>query len=88
MNKYQVLTAAKCVSGRKKELLFILAEIKDGMVGEDMKGLSLGMQTGDGDDGCKDKDANEDWESYNCCIKHSYYSICHVNPKTTPSPKE
>ena len=30
MNKYQVLTAATCVNGRKKDLLFILAEIKDG----------------------------------------------------------
>ena len=30
MNKYQVLTAASCVSGRKKELLFVLAEIRDG----------------------------------------------------------
>ena len=30
MNKYQVLTAAQCVNGRKRELLFILAEIKDG----------------------------------------------------------
>ena len=30
LNKYQVLTAAICVYERKKELLFILAERKDG----------------------------------------------------------
>ena len=30
LNKYQVLTAARCVNGRKKEFLVILAEIKDG----------------------------------------------------------
>ena len=86
MGTYFITQFTYSYSGTKPR--FLLAEIKDGMVGEDMKGLSLGMQTGDGDDGCKDKDANEDWESYNCCIKHSFYGICHVNPKTTPSPKE
>ena len=30
LNKYQVLTAARCFNEQKKELLFIRAEIKDG----------------------------------------------------------